>query len=405
MSETQPEQADADATQPEGPAIKADAPWHYATPAGGSVGPLTTEALAEAVASGGIAPDTAVWRAEYGDKWRAARTIPELLPAWIAAEAARVASAERDTVLVVAPPSRAFAEALGIVSSALFHPFSILAWLSLALCRLMASSRMVAGSGGGATPPAISADADPAAILPPLLDYLRQSVASIFTPRVSFGWIATIVLYGLFTSYIAAKGRLMLVGKAYFPREPLHQLWRRAIGRTASLWRLYFSLDATLNLLFYWLVFRFLAAANLVGPAAPDASGLVDAFGAALSSPAAIWLTAATLLVAAIELVRALAFHFAEPLVFLLGVPVGAASRMVRRAMRDTPGAAGRLVGFFAIILVCRAAYFALVLCAALILPSAMLLPVAVAALLPLDFLVRVFGTRFIVVKCPSPSQ
>ena len=361
------------------------APWHYATAAGATVGPITTEALAAAVASGDIAPDTAVWRAEYGDKWRAASTVPELIHAWLSAEAARVASVERDTVLAIDPPFHAFAESFRLVVATLFRPFSILAWLSLALCNLMASSRMMAGPGSSPTAIPIPPNATPAAAMAAVLDYLRAGVTALFEPHVSYIWIGTILIYGILTSYIAAKGRLLFVGKTFFPKEQLPLLWRRTIGRTGSLWRLYFILDVIFNLGFFWLLYRHFTTSDF-----------------AQSSAITPWFTCAMLLAVAVEAVRTAVFHFAEPLVFLLGIPVGTAARMAGRAIISTRGAIPRLIGFFAIIVACRIAYLGIVIIAATLLPPSILLPVAIVALLPVDFLIRTFGTRFLYVKCEN---
>ncbi|MBR0056881.1 MAG: DUF4339 domain-containing protein [Kiritimatiellae bacterium] len=368
--------------------------WYYATADSGTVGPLTPEALSAAVASGAVAPDTAVWRAEFGNRWRAAATVPELLPAWRAAEAARVENAERSVSPSLASPGAALAEAFAGVRSLLFRPFRILAWVSLAFCNMMASSRMLAMPGGVATPPArIPADATAADQLAALLAYVRDSAASVFSPRLSVIWLATAAIYGLFTAYIAAKGRLLFVGRTYFPEEPLPALWRRTIGRTASLWRLCFLLDAAVNLALFLGLRRFFLASGLADPATTiDAEAAV----AALSSGAARWLAASLGGIALLEIVRSLAFHFAEPAIFLLGIPVVSAARIFWRAVSAAPS---RFCGFIALVVLIRAVHLGAVFAAAAMLPQAALAAFALVSLLPVNFLVRSLSARILVLQ------
>ena len=62
-------------------AASGGAVWHYARSGSATVGPIATAALREAAVAGAIAPDTAVWRPEFGAEWRAAASIPDLIPA------------------------------------------------------------------------------------------------------------------------------------------------------------------------------------------------------------------------------------------------------------------------------------------------------------------------------------
>lgn len=381
---------------PQPPGKVADAPaerWHYARSGSATVGPVSIGALREAVASGEIDPDTAVWHPDFGAEWRAAATIPDLLPAWRERERRRVASVSATAVVGTVQPLRAFASAFAFVFGRLFRAFSFLFWLAVALADLMASSRMFSGTGGETALPALAQGARPADLAVAAVTDARDGLAAIFEPRISIVWLATVVIYGFFTSYIAAKGRLLFVAKACFPDEPLPLLWKRGIGRTASLWRFYFLLDVVLNIGFAWLLWRFCRISGLAA-----AKGPLDfaAVSAAFDTPAALLVSAALALFAAIEFVRTCAFHFIEPVVFTLGIPVSAAARLLRR---NLPSALPRFAAFFALVVAVRAAYFSLVLVVATLLPPAILLPVAVLILLPFDFLVRSFGISFIEIK------
>lgn len=362
--------------------------WYYATSAGKPEGPMELAELRRAVLDGTVAPDTAVWREGYGQNWVAAAKIPELRKVWLEMEGARVKAVSTGR-LTVKSPAAAFREALGAVTAALFRPFSFITWLSVAFCNMMASTRLMSG-GGSAVQPAVLPAADGSKPdFTAVATAFRDGITALFEPRISLSWLANVLLYGLLLAYICAKGRLLLAGKAFSPREPISSLWRRSIGRTASLLRFYYVLDSILNLGFYSLVYAFFVKSGLHGG---DVTG--EALSSAFANPAAgRLLVLALALLAAVEFARSVAFHFFEPLVYSLGVPVSVAAKMVFRA---AAGRAGAFLGFFVIVIACRLAYAAAVLVALAILPARLLMPIGLILLLPFDFLIRVFGTKFI---------
>lgn len=365
--------------------------WYYVARDGSTAGPLSLAALSAAVLSGDVSSDTAVWTEAFGTQWRAALRIDALRPAWTRVERDRV-RAVTQSPLSVRPPLQALAEALAAVRSALFSPFSFLAWLSIAFCNLMASTRLLYGVDG-----AQGAMAAQPASYSRLFAALRDGVVRLFDPSLSWAWLLTILLYGALNAYIGTKGRLLFVGKAFFPAEPVALLWRRGTGRTASLWRLYFSLDAILNIGFYALIYRFLATSGL---ATGDTSRA--ALTAALHGPAAGWAAAAMALALAVEFLRSASFHFIDPVVFMFGIPASSAAKMV---LKTIPANAARFLGFFAVVVFCRLAYAALVLAGLLLLPLPILAPLGLVLLLPFDFLVRVIGTRFIAVQAAQQPR
>ena len=153
-----------------------------------------------------------------------------------------------------------------------------------------------------------------------------------------------------------------------------------------------------LNFGFFLLVRQFLDAGGMLrGDLAPADLKAALGNGAALR-----WLVGAALLVGASEFARAFAFHFAEPLVFLWGIPVSTALRLSAGAALRQPV---RFAAFFTIVIASRAAYLAIAVFAALMLPPAAMLPAAVIILLPFDFLIRVFGTRFIAPRLPDDAD
>lgn len=356
--------------------------WYYAASDGSTVGPLTLEALSNAVLTGDILSDTAVWTEGFGPQWRAARNVEELRPAWVRAERDRIEAVKR-LPIAVHRPLEALGESLAVARSALFAPFSFLSWLSIAFCNLMACTRMLYGVDGMQ-----GAIAGQSTTYQQVFAAFRDGVARLFEPGLSTAWLLTILIYGAMNAYIGTKGRLLFVGKALFPQEPIALLWRRGVGRTSSLWRLYYFLDISLNLGFYALIYRFLSVSGLIGGEASR-----EAVAAAMGGPAAKWAIAALALVLAVEFLRSAAFHFVEPVVFMFGIPVSSAARMVLAAI---PRNAARFLGFFGIVVLCRIAYAAIVLAGMVLLPFPVVAPVGLILLLPFDFLVRVLGTRFI---------
>ena len=371
-----------------GNAQDSGAVWYYATSAGKPEGPMELAALRQAVLDGTVAIDTAVWREGYGQNWVAAAKIPELREVWQEMERARIKAVSAGP-LIVKSPAAAFREALGAVVAALFRPFSFITWVSIAFCNMMASTRLMSG-GGAAVQPAVLPAADGAKPdFTAVATAFRDGITALFEPRISLSWLANVLLYGLLLAYICAKGRLLLVGKAFSPRDTIPSLWRRGIGRTASLLRLYYVLDCFLNFGFYSLVYAFFVKSGLHEGAVTG-----EALSSAFADPAnGRLLVLALILLAAVEFARSVSFHFLEPLVHSLGVPVSVAARMV---FRTIAGRAGAFLGFFAIVIACRLTYAAAVIVALSILPARLLMPLGLILLLPFDFLIRVFGTRFI---------
>lgn len=396
-----PTQSDAERPilpQPPREVADSGAVWHYARSGSATVGPISTAALREAAVAGEIAPDTAVWHPDFGAEWRAAASIPDLIPAWRERERRRVAAVSATAVVETVAPLRAFSAAIAFLFSRLFRSFSFLFWLTVALADLMASSRMFAGTGGESAFPAFAQGASPEVFAAAAVTAVRDNLAIVFEPRLSVAWLATVLIYGIFSSYIAAKGRLLFVARVCFPDEPLSLLWKRGIGRTASLWRFYFLLNVLLNVAFAWLLHRFCRASGLSAAQGPLD---FDTIAAAFATPSAFLVPVALALFAVVEFVRSCAFHFVEPVVFSLGIPVSAAARLLRR---NLPASLPRFAAFFAIVVAVRAAYFALVIATATLLPSSVLLPLAVLLLLPFDFLVRSFGISFISIKTGTTS-
>ena len=362
--------------------------WYYASADGKSVGPMDFAALRQAVLGGSVVADTAVWRESFGSKWVAAAKVPELRPVWMEMERDRVRAVSA-LPLTVRPPLVAFREALGVTSAALFRPFTFIAWISLAFCNMMASTRLMSGAGAAIQPAAISATEDSGTNLVAFATSFRDGIVALFEPSVSLAWQANILLYGLLVAFICAKGRLLFVGKAFSPREPIPSIWRKGLGRTASLVRLYYILDCILNFGFHALIYAFFIKSGL-----HDGDVTREALSAAFATAAAEkYLSLAVLLLATVEFIRSASFHFVEPLVFSLGVPVKVAAKMVLHAAVSRFGA---FVGFFAIVIGCRIAYAATVILAMSVLPARLLLPLGLILLLPFDFLIRVLGTRFI---------
>lgn len=363
--------------------------WHYANPGGSTVGPLDIDELGGAVLDGRIEADTAIWTSDYGKNWRAASEVVELFPAFARAEKERVRVAASTEIHVV-PPRTAFRNSVAVATSVLFRPFRFTTWISLAFCCLMASSRMLYGLGTPDISGSAPVQLGTAAASDFAVAWLLKGVKGLFEPHISASWLIAIVLYGLLTSYIAAKGRLVFVGKAYSPDETMAQLWRRGIGRTASLWRFYFTLDILLNIGFYALLYRFIVASGLAEGEATRA-----AFSAALSSGNAIWVFLAIALVLTVEFIRACSFHFVEPLVFMLGVPVSRAAKMAAAKLVENPLA---FIAFFGIVALCRIVYATLAIAGLVLLPVKLAFPVVLILLLPFDYLVRVFGTHFLTI-------
>lgn len=367
--------------------------WYYATE-NGMVGPLALEALAEAAIQGNIKPDSAVWHAEFGDEWRAASEVVELKKALRAASAAQLEELSRRKV-VIEPLQTALSQAIKTVTAVLFKPGSVAAWLSLALCDMMASARMMAGINSTAAPPSIGGGATAAEAITALYEYLRAGVIAIFEPRFSYAWLLSIVIYGLFTSYVAAKGRLLLVGKTYMPDEPLALLWRRTLDRTSSLWRYCFLLDFLLNIAFFILLYKGFASDMGVGAGGGETLW---------SAPSFRWFASAFAVAAVFEFIRTAVYHFVEPLVFVLGVPVSDAVGMVMRALCVTRNAVARVTGFFALVAAFRLAYFVAVFLLAMVLPSPVVLPIAMLLMVPVDFLIRALGAHLVVVPAEGTS-
>ncbi len=378
-----------------------DAAWYFTPSGANAIGPVGIDEVRAAVLDGRIAPDTAVWNPSYGQEWRAAGLVAELAGTWREMERRRVAGIAATAAIGTNPPRQAFAESARLVAAYLLHPFSIGAWLSLALCNLMAASRMVVGSGDGPVAwLATTSDgmSSPGAFAAAIFRYLRSCANEMFDPQMRVSWLAPALVYGIFTAYICARGHMLLAGKAIFPEEGLGDLWRRGAGRISTLVRLYFSLDLILNFGFFLLVRQFLDAGGMLrGDLAPADLKAALGNGAALR-----WLVGAALLVGASEFARAFAFHFAEPLVFLWGIPVSTALRLSAGAALRQPV---RFAAFFTIVIASRAAYLAIAVFAALMLPPAAMLPAAVIILLPFDFLIRVFGTRFIAPRLPDDAD
>ena len=368
-----------------------DAPWYYTVSGSETIGPVPLERLREAVRDGRVVGDTAVWTPSFGQTWRRADSVAALRDAWVEVEAARVRAVSQQE-LRAAPLGETVAAALRHAGQAFFRPFSPLLWLSIALCQMLASSRMVAGViDQHALLAGIKPDTDLPGLVGLFAGCLRTGLVRVFEPRVSASWVFLVILSCSLVAYLCAKGRLLLLGKAYAPREPLAAAWRRTFGRTKSLALFYASMDCLLNFALYTCLFRFFLAANFAeGPRiAPDA------LRAAILAPGpSRWLAAATGVVLAIEFVRSFCYHFVEPLVSRFAVPVPTGFAMALRAASRDPW---RFVAYYAFVIAFRAAYLLVAFVLVRILGASFALVLFdMLLLLPLDYFFRVAGAIFI---------
>ena len=368
-----------------------EAIWYYTISGSETIGPVPLEKLREAVRDGRIVGDTAVWTSSFGTSWRRASSIAELKGAWAEVEAARIRAVSSQKLLA-APVGETVATALRYAGQVLFHPFSPLLWLSIAFCQMLASSRMVAGViDQNALLAGIKPDTDLPTLLGLFAGLLRDGLVRVFEPRLSASWVLLVVISCALVAYLCAKGRLMLIGKAYAPREPLPVTWRRTLGRTKSLALFYATMDCLFNFSLYTCLFRFFVAAGFVEEPQIDPNALR---AAALSPGPSSWIAAAIGMVLSIEFVRSFCYHFVEPLVYRLAVPVSTGFAMALRAASRNPW---RFVAYYAFVVAFRVVYllaaFVLARIAGATLP---LLLLGVFLLLPLDYFFRVAGAFFI---------
>lgn len=380
--------------------------WFY-TPSGAeTVGPVDIEEIANRIADGTIVGDTAVWTKEFGSEWKRADSVSELRFAWKRLENSRVESLSQ-TPLSFNKLAVSILASYKYVSALLFRSRRFMVWLSLIFCTWMASANAIVNV------------ADPKVFFDEMARHsnhwgaavtsLCEGLSKLFVPTISLQWVFIVVLFSLITVYVRVKGRLMLLFYSFSPIETLGLAWRRTIGRSRSLLIFYTLLECIINFTIATCLYHFFYVGGFLdNPSLHTRDGLL----AALSNPeSAKWIIYLVVIFLFVSFVKSFSFHFVEPNIALINVPVATAFRMACVAFSRN---FSRLISFYLFVLVFRFFYILFVLLllfiASILMPILHLSPSAMVSgiplilgvilgrflLLPLDLFFRVVGTRFL---------
>lgn len=311
-------------------------------------GPLTWEELQACVTRGELQPDDYVWTAAFGDTWRRAREVPELLPPPPPPAAASLtATPPTPQIVTLAPLSDddhapsclvALQEAWTRMTTVLFNPFDIALWLGIGLCAWFASvgrfdwtglldakeaaSNFHSGMASGNWHEAIAA----------FSDMLKER----FNAVVTFSAVAVTVLFALVMMWVRARGALLFVDRWHRPHAPLAETWRllRQLGNSLFMMRL-------------MLTFGFLSTLVLGGVAGVTlrVADLV-AWSPELATPRVLWAGGMLLTVTAWWVVGELDNQFVVPVMYWRRINAVAAWRVVFGFCNRRPFAIIRFLAF-----------------------------------------------------------
>lgn len=380
--------------------------WFY-TPSGAeTVGPVDIEEISNRIADGTIVGDTAVWTKAFGNEWKRADSVSELNFAWRKLESSRIENLARTPLTFNALPVAIWA-AYRYASGLLFRSRRFMVWVSLIFCTWMATAQaLVNVADVNVFLEKMAAHAD---YWNAIIASLCTGLSKIFVPMVSPQWVIVVIIFSLITVYVRVKGRLMFVYYAISPFETIGSAWQRTVGRTRSLLIFYTLLECIVNFTLATCLYHFLYVGGFL-----DDSSLYSRDGviAALSNPSAVkWLVYLIAIFLFISFIKSFAFHFVEPIIALLNLPVVMALKMTFQVFSKN---FAKLISYYLFVLVFRLCYLIfvifLLLVASIIMqvvhlpPSAMVggLPLFFgiiagrSLLLPLDLFFRVVGTRFL---------
>ena len=368
-----------------------DAKWFYALDGSKTVGPVSTADLSKAVLDGRITGATAVWTQAFGREWKRADSVGELRGAWIALEEARIAAVTSVKPATV-PVATAVARSLAFCVRALFRPFSIGVWLGIALCWTMTNLLqfpLVFDSKSYAEHLRVAAGFGD--VLDALVVSVCAPLRNCFAPRVSPAWVVSILLGSALASYLYSVGALVFLAKAFNPRVRFILASRATRGRLWTMTLFYTAVDSVSALWCSSLHYRFFLAGGFYGETAPTFANYLANF----SNPdARVWGVATIAFVLAWLLMRVFSFHFAEPLVFRLSIPMPMALGM---ALGVAARNFLRVVGYMLFLLAAWLAVFCAMVLVSAFLPIAIALPLVVVAAVFVKYFIRVLATQFLV--------
>ncbi len=375
------------------------AKWFYTPDGTQTVGPVSIDELSKAVLDGRIVAATAVWTQAFGREWKRADSVGELRGAWIAAEEARIAAVTATRPATV-PVATAVARSLDFCVRALFRPFSLAVWLGIALCCVMTNLlQFPLAFDSKAYAEQLRTAANFGSILDALVLGVCAPLKNCFTPYVSPAWVVSVILGSALASYLYSVGTLAFLAKATNPRVRFLIASRATRGRLWTLTLFYTAVDSVAALWCSSLHYRFFLAGGFYGETAPTFANYVANF----ANPAArIWGVAALAFVVVWLLVRVFAFHFAEPLVFRLAIPMPTALGMaLGMAVRNF----GRVAAYLAFLVAMWLAVFVAMVVVSMFIHIAIALPLVLLAALFVKFFVRVLGMQFQQVENPAPAK
>ncbi len=383
--------------------------WYYALPGEKTVGPLSYEEIKTKIAEGTVLGDTAVWTENFGEKWQRAGSVSALKPAWMEVEKKRWRLIS-ETGLNTVPVKIAVRAAWEQTKTVLFKPFSFMMWVSLLFCTWMAGNNMFQSVMDEQTLRTSMSDTSVkygpyVAVLKALCNGAKQ----VFEENHLSVWAGGMLIYLFLAGYVCVKGRLILLNKTYAPYEPLGMGWRRSIGKTRSLVFFYVLAELFSNLAVASSIYYFFLRGGFIsGETEITMQSFMDAvFGQECGQ----WILAGLLAYLLARLIRSFAFHFVEPLVFRFTIPAPTALKMAAKLHCKAPG---RFLAYYLTVAVIRIIYLliggvTLTITGILLLPNAAALSAAAGLplmlltimlrliLMPIDYFIRILGTRFVI--------
>lgn len=307
--------------------------WYYSLDEV-SYGPVSRKELLALISSGKLKPQSYVWRAGFGSKWRQIYDVDELdvrvnLEGTYG-EAARKPGDPVYSVPVTPGIMAVVSDAYRWTVKALFKNFSFIVWICIAFAFWL-------GATGSSV---LSIDTryigDCAGIsdshFGTLLLCLRETQNYIFEKVGVVTWSITMLLFTLFITFFKVRGRLMSLHLLHFPKDPLRSAWKRCKGITRSLVYFYAVLDVAEAFIVSASLWKLL---NLLGTETLAKGSISALWTSICTTPGAQRLFLAGLIIfIVVELIKSLAYHFAEPIVYGRGVSVSAAMRAMFRFCR-----------------------------------------------------------------------